>query len=267
MANETKSTHLIIPEVLAGMVQAELKKKIRFQPLAQTDTTLVGKPGDTVTVPAWGYIGEAKDLAEGASIEISEMSTTTKKMKIKQVGKAVEITDYALQVGYDDALAEATRQLAVSIADKIDNDFVTAIKTAELQETATGGLTVENLEKAIAKFDDEDTSELVLLANVKNALNLQSDARKKLLNTEVGAQSLINGAFAKVLNAEIVRTNRLEDGEAYLIKKDALKLFKKRDVNIETDRDILKKSTVISADAIYGAYLYNAKKAVKITVA
>lgn len=266
MANETKSTHLIIPEVLADMVQVKLEKKVRFTPLAIVDTTLVGKPGDTITVPAYDYIGEATDLTEGESVDITQMSTTKKTMKVKQTAKAVEITDYALEVGFDDALAEAANQLALSIADKQDNDMVTAIKGATLNVTATGGLTVDNLELAIAKFEDEDGEPMVLLANPKNALVLQADARKKLLNTEVGATSLINGAFARVLNAEVIRTKRLEDNEAYLVKVGALRLIKKRDLQIEKDRDILKFSTVISTNAIYGTYLYDAKKVVKINV-
>lgn len=263
----TKSTNLVIPEVLADMVQYELQKKIRLTPLAVVDTTLVGQPGDAIKVPAWDYIGEAKDLTEGESIEITQMSKTDKTMKIKQVGKAVELTDYALQVGYDDALGTAAAQIALSIADKIDNDFVAALQTATLTETATGGLTVENLEKAIAKFDDEDVSPLVVIANPANALKLTADARKQLLYTETGANALVTGSIGKVLNAEIVRSRRIPAGEAYIVKTGALRLVKKRDVNLEQDRDILKKTTVLSADAIYGTYLYDAKKVVKVKIA
>lgn len=263
----TKSTNLVIPEVLAQMVQYELDKKIRLTPLAVVDTTLVGQPGDTIKVPAWDYIGKAEDLTEGESITITQMSATDKEMKIKQIGKAVEITDYALQVGYDDALATAASQIALSHADKIDDDFVTAIQGATLTETATGGLTVDNLDLAIAKFDDEDLSDMVILGNAKTIGVLVKDAREKLLYTEVGANALVTGAVGKVLGATVVRSNRIPSGEAYLVKAGALRLVKKRDVFLETDRDILKKSTVISADSIYGTYLYDAKKAVKITVA
>lgn len=263
----TKSTHVVIPQVLADMVQAKLEKKIRLTPLAEVDNTLVGQPGDEIMVPAWDYIGDATDLTEGETIEITQMSTTDKKMKVKQIAKAVEITDYALQVGYDDALKAAADQIALAHASKIDNDFVTALQSATLTETATGGLTVANLEKAIAKFDDEDIEDMVIITSSKNALKLVGDARKQALNTEVGAQSLVTGAFAKVLNAEVVRSNRIPDTEAYVVKTGALRLVKKRSVNLETDRDILKKSTVISADSIYGTYLYDAKKAVKITIA
>lgn len=262
----TRSDNLIIPEVLADMVQYELEKKIRFTPLAQVDTTLVGQPGDTITVPAWGYIGDAEDLTEGEEIEISQMSTTDKTMTIKQIGKAVEVTDYALEVSYDDALQAAASQIALSHAQKIDEDFVNALRLgAELTETADS-LTVDNLEKAIAVFDDEDLSDMVLITNPQNAINLTADARKLALNTEVGGQALISGAFAKVLGATVVRSKRLQDNEAFLIKAGALRLVKKRDVFLETDRDILKKSTVISADSIYGTYVFDSSKLVKVNI-
>lgn len=270
----TKSSNLIIPEVLADMVQAELAKKVRFEPLAVVDTTLNNQPGDKIKVPAWDYIGDAKDLAEGASIEITQMSTTSKEMTVKQIGKAVEITDYALEVGYDDALQAASEQIALAHAQKIDEDMLTALRSASLSYeapdlsggTAATDFSIDHLEHAIAKFNDEDLADMVLVASPRRAIELTRSARNASMCTELGAKSLLSGAFAKVLGCEIVRSKRLADSEAYLVKVGALRLIKKREVNLETDRDILKKSTVLSADSIYGCYLYDAKKAVRITI-
>ena len=47
---------MVNPEVLKDMIQAELPNAIRFAPLAEVDNTLVGRPGDTVTVPKFEYI-------------------------------------------------------------------------------------------------------------------------------------------------------------------------------------------------------------------
>lgn len=49
----TMLNNLIDPEVMARMVSARLPKKIKFSPIARIDTTLVGQPGSTITVPKY----------------------------------------------------------------------------------------------------------------------------------------------------------------------------------------------------------------------
>ena len=41
------------------MVSARIPKKLRVAPFAKVDDTLAGVPGDTITVPAYAYIGDA----------------------------------------------------------------------------------------------------------------------------------------------------------------------------------------------------------------
>ena len=83
----TKLENLINPEVMGDMISAELKEKIKLTPIADVDTTLVGQPGDTLTVPKWEYIGDAEDITEGEAISITQMGKTDTKMKVKQAGK------------------------------------------------------------------------------------------------------------------------------------------------------------------------------------
>ena len=47
----TKLTNMINPQVMADMISATLLTKIKFAPLAKIDDTLVGTPGNTITVP------------------------------------------------------------------------------------------------------------------------------------------------------------------------------------------------------------------------
>ena len=56
--------------------------------------------------------------------------------------------------------------------------------------------------------------------------------------------------------AQVVRSNKLPEGTAYLVKRGALQIFMKRDVEVETDRDIIKKTTVVTADQHYMVYIY-----------
>ena len=63
----TKIADLIDPEVMGDMVSARIPKKLRVAPFAKVDDTLAGVPGDTITVPAYAYIGDA-DIDECANV-------------------------------------------------------------------------------------------------------------------------------------------------------------------------------------------------------
>ena len=54
----TTTAQVINPQVMADMVSAKLPKLIKFTPLAVVETTLVGRPGDELTVPQWTYSGD-----------------------------------------------------------------------------------------------------------------------------------------------------------------------------------------------------------------
>ena len=64
----TKLEKMINPEVMADMISAKVEKKISVIPFAKVDTTLQGRPGNTITIPTFSYIGDASNVVEGASI-------------------------------------------------------------------------------------------------------------------------------------------------------------------------------------------------------
>ena len=265
-------TQMINPEVLADMINATLPKLLRFSPLATVDTTLQGQPGNTLKFPAWTYIGAAADVAEGVAIPLDQMATSTKNVTVKKAGKGVEITDESVLSGYGDPIGEATRQLALSIADKIDSDLLTAAltttQTIAAIPFASKKLTVAGLESALALFNDEDDQPAVLVVNPADATDLRNDAGANYLSgTEVGAAAIVSGVFGEVLGVQIVRSKKVTKGAPVIIKAGALRLVMKRAAAVETDRDIVKKTNVITADEHYAAYLYDLTKVVKITTA
>ncbi|GAB2022425.1 N4-gp56 family major capsid protein [Pseudolactococcus yaeyamensis] len=271
----TMTTDMIIPEVMADMVSAKLPNKLRLTPLAGIDTTLQGRPGNKINVPKWSYIGEAEDVAEGAAIPLEKLSNTTFEMTIKKAGKGVEISDEALLSGYGDPLGEATNQLALSIADKIDSDLIAAALTTPQSVTITGvKLTLAKLQVAIDVFGDEDYQSMILVTSSANAVALRDEWIAAHPNADVTANIQVKGAFASILGVDIIRSNKSGVGHGFLVKitadaeteeiEPAFKIIMKRSVEIEKDRDIVHKSTVLTADEHYGAYLYDPQKVVKL---
>lgn len=273
---QTKIAQLVNPEVMADMVSAKLPKMIKFTPLAYVERELVGQPGNTITVPKWEMTADAKDIEEGEAIVPDQLTTTNSKMTIKKAGKGIELTDEALLSGYGDPLGQATHQIALAIANKVDNDLIVEAKKAT-QFVAEAPTTGAALDKALAVFADEEDARYVALVNPEDAIALRADVAKEWVRgSEIGADIVVSGTFGEAHGVQIVRSKKVEKGKGFLVKVSAVEtdtddvakygafvINLKRDVAIETDRDILKKTTVITGDEHYGVYLYDPTKVVK----
>lgn len=275
-AGQTKLATMVNPEVMADMVSAKLPKLIKFTPLAYVETALQGQPGNTLTVPAWEYAGDATEVGEGQAISPDQLTTKKTTMTIKKAAKGYEITDEALLSGLGDPLGQATYQLGLAIANKIDDDLVAVAKTAT-QHVSEAPTTIEAIDKALDIFEDEEDAQYVAIVNPKDATKLKTAVAKEWIKgSELGANMVVSGTFGEVAGVQIVRSKKVEEGKGFLVKvspsqtqtDDANKygafvIMLKRDVAIETDRDILKKTTVITGDKHYGVYLYDPTRVVK----
>ena len=260
----TKLTNIINPEVMADMISAELPNALQVSRLYKVNRNLTGKAGNTITVPQWAYIGAADDLAEGVEGDISQMTATDKDYTVKKAVKNVELTDEALLSGYGDPKGEAVRQLKLAIADKVDNDGV-ALLTG-IKKTDTGALYVEAdgaslsydmICEGLDKFGDEEQGgDKILLVDQTGIKDLRKDTRFVDKYSDTGVAMMASGVVGRIAGCEVVISNKLNPAsgtvhKAFICKPNALTAFIKRDVNVETARNILTKTTTISADEHY----------------
>lgn len=265
--NATKLANLFNPQVVGDMINKKLVDAIKFAPLCKVDDTLVGRPGSTVTLPSFAYIGDAVDVAEGADIPISQLAESTTAVTISKIGKGVQLTDEAVLSGYGDPVGEAVRQIQLAIASKVDNDVLSKLSGVVADKTyaAKARTTPDDVADALTKFGEDIEGDKVLLCSPETYGGMRK-AKDWCPASEIAAQLIIKGTVGMIHGCQVVVSNKLRTPKAsYIVKPGALAIFMKRDILVETDRDIINKSTVMTADKHFVTYLYDASKAIKIT--
>jgi len=257
---ETLLNNLINPEVIGARLELKLVDMIKFAPLARIGYDLQGTAGNTITVPYWAYIGDATEVAEATAIGTSVMSQSSLQATIIKAGKAVEITDESVLSGLGDVIGEAERQLGMSIAQKIDNDVLTAMATATM--TQAGAFSTDTVANGLVKFGEDLDETTYLVINPTQYATLRKDDDFVHIGN---GQVKVTGTVGQIYGCTVVVSNKLEGATvSYLVREGAVGIEMKRGLNVETDRDILKKTTILSADAHYVAYKRNDNKIVKL---
>ena len=229
MADLTNITTLVNgdvfdPEVVSDMINAKVSKKAVMSGYIKVDSTLNGVPGSTITVPRWGYIGEAVDLEEGQPIDTTKMAFTTAQYGIKKIGKGVMLTDEAQLSGYGNPMGTATNQIAMSISEKLDNDRVAVLyESKNVVDASSAAIKYSAIVDGVDMFGEEEESRKVILIHSKQKTQLRKDA-DFLSADKFQAGVMVSGAIGRVAGCDVVVSNKvkLEDGIFYnpIIKLD-----------------------------------------------
>lgn len=241
---QTKTTDLVLAQVIADGIKSNLGK-VKFTPVAFTQDFSNTQAG-TIVVPTYKYIGDADIVAEGVAMDPTKMSQTSEEVKIKKAGKAVELTDEARRGAIGNPVAETEAQLTASVVGRIEADL--AADLAKATQTATGNADYAGIIAGQAVFGDNADQPFVVFANPADMVGFGAD------------KTVREGNF------NIVYTSKVEAGTFYLVQEGALGLYFADKVEVETDRDILSKTTVFAADALYATHLRDASKVVKVSV-
>lgn len=274
---QTKLANIVNPEVMADMIDKKLVDLMKFAPLADIDNTLVGQPGNTVTLPSWNYVGDAAVLNEGVSLTPSLLSAGTVNATIHKVAKGIELTDEAVLSGYGDPIGEASRQLALAIASAVDGEVLGILHsiTGNMAMSTTNNTTypaAADIVSGLTLFgeDIEDGPTVALVSPaVYQQMRTAVGANTWVPASEIAAGVAVRGVVGEFQGCQVMVSNKLKNdgsggGDIYLVKPGALRIFLKRDTLIEADRDILAFTTLMTASKHFVAYLYNAAKAVRI---
>ncbi len=204
------------PQVVSDMINAKVAKKAVMTGYIKVDNTLSGVPGSTVTVPRWGYIGEAVDLEEGQPIDTTKMAFTTSQYGIKKIGKGVMLTDEAQLSGYGNPMGTATNQIAMSISEKLDNDRVAVLyESKNVVDASSATIKYSAIVDGVDMFGEEEDSKKVILIHSKQKTQLRKDSEFTDAN-KFGPGVMSSGAIGMVAGCEVHVSNKVkEEGGFY----------------------------------------------------
>ena len=265
-----KLNKLIDPEVIGAYLDVKLVDKIKLAPIVEVDRTLEGRPGSTLTLPKWGYIGDAADLAEGAALTYSDIAEDTQEVAVKKVAKGVSITDEAVLSGYGNPVEQIGQQLLVAVASKIEADLYDAVKNEKVATRNSAGclkhqytgtaFAKEDIIDMLAKFGEDQEGEKVLFVNPADFAALAKDP--DFVQIMQGAQ-IITGEMGMLYGVRIVVANRVEAGKPFMMKPGALSLVMKRNVMVEAERDMDHFANKYAVSDHYVCYVKYADRIVK----
>ena len=163
-------------------------------------------------------------------------------------------------------MGEIGNQLLTSIASKVDNDVLAALDNATLIHPVVT-VTPNEINNALVKFGEDFEGDKYLFVGAATYAVLR-DAKEWIPASEIAAGAVLRGVVGMIYGCYVVITNKITDTDtAYIVKPGAVAIFMKRGTQVESDRNIVNKSTIFTADKHYAAYLYDSSKVIKLGAA
>ena len=236
-----------------------LTTSVNARALMTVDNTLAESEGMTKTINVYTYTGKVEKLADGAKNStrgaISYIGTDYK------VGRVQQVFDYSdSDFMKDNAVVDMSLEGANALmANEMTADFYAECDKAELEHSAPA-IGYEAIVDAIAKLNIEDESKLFVVIPTAWKAEIRKDEDYK--NARMG-EVVYNGQVGVIAGIPVVATNALTD-EAYVMTPEAVKLFMKKDVEVEQDRDVETKINTVVLTTYYICALVNQNKICRI---
>lgn len=267
MAN-TINQNVIVPEVYASLVREKIAGKCKVAQFLVNLGDLHGKVGETLTMPKWAYIGDAKDWNINTPMDVTQMKQTSTQATIKAIqAPAVKVADYDNEVELGNAIEEASSQQALGVARKYDTDAIACALESPLKyKLATKNtVTQDELIAMLGLYgDDRDSADfdaiVVHSAFAPSFYQMPMFVKKDLTMTADGNGIAVNGIIGTFLNIPVVLSDRLYDatnqeGFILMMKKNAISIIPKENPFAEASRDASLRQTTIYLSQFYAMAL------------
>lgn len=259
-------------KVIEAKAKDLLSTAINARSMMTIDDSLVGSAGMIKTINTYTYSGTAEEVTAGnGNSNRGSIAYVGKDYTVKMVQQAFDYLDEDYMkdnVIVDFGVKGATQVMT----NKMTSDFYTALATVDTNgDELVAGITFENgsaisydvIVDAISELNVEDESGVFVVIPNSWKAAIRKDEDYKSAHT---GDVIYNGQVGVICGIPVIATKALED-KAYVMTKEAVTLFVKKDVEVEQDRDADTRTNSIYLRDCYVCALTDATKACKISEA
>lgn len=242
-------------KIIEAKAKDLLTTAVNTRNLMSVDNSLSAEAGMVKTINVYTYTGTAEELAAGeGNTNRGSISYVGTDYTVKLVQQAFDYQDedFMKDNTIVDNMLKGANQVMVN---KMTSDFITECGKATLKhQIATLGY--DAIVDGIAKLNIEDESKLFVV--IPNAWKTEIRKDEDYKAARMG-DVIYNGQVGTVCGIPVIATNALTD-KAYVMSAEAIKLFLKKDVEVEQDRDADTRTNSVYLRTAYVCALVDATK-------
>lgn len=250
-------------KVIEAKAKDLLHTSVNTRSFMTIDDSLAQSAGMTKTVNVYTYEGTAEEVAAGkGNTNRGSISYAGKDYTVKMIQQAFDYTDedFLKDPSIVDNMLKGANQVMVN---KMNSDFFAECGKATLSHTLEGELSYDGIVDAISVLNVEDESKCFVLIPNSWKAEIRKDPDYKAARM---GEVIYNGQVGSVAGLPVVPTRALTDA-AYVLTPEAVKLFLKKDIEIEQDRDADTRTNSVYERTAYLVALEDATKICKIVKA
>ena len=237
-----------------------LTTAVNARSLMTVDNSLAETEGMTKTINVYTYSGKVEKLADGEKNSTrGSIAFVGTDYKVQRVQQVFDYNDSDFMKDNNVVDMSLTGANALMVNEMTADFYAECAKATLAHEVATLGY--EGIVDAIAKLNLEDETKLFVVIPTAWKAEIRKDEDYK--NARMG-EVVYTGQVGTIAGIPVVATNALED-EAYVMTPEAVKLFMKKDVEVEQDRDVETKVNTVVLSSYYICALVDNNKICKVT--
>lgn len=249
-------------QVLEAKAKDLLLTAINAKNFMTIDSELAQNAGMKKVINVYTYSGEAEELGVGeGNGNRGSISYVPQEYEVKMVQQAFDYfdEDFMKDNTIVDNMLKGANQVMIN---KMTSDFVEELQKATLKVTnASFGYDI--IVDGISELNLEDEKDVFIVIPNTWKKDLRKDADYKAARQ---GEVVYSGQVGAIAGIPVIATKALTDA-AFVMTREAVKLFMKKDVEVEQDRDADKRKNSVYLRESYVCALVDATKICKIAKA